>query len=270
MTSLADCPRQDGLAVGRVLGFEPLPARQAHDPRPDALLLERLRRADRQLQLGPGPDHDQIRPSRVSGCVAQDVTAASHAVAGLLGRARQDRRVFWRDRIRAVGTVDALHGAAPGRGGLVGVAGPDHVQVRDGPQRRHLLDRLVRGSVLADADRVVGPDVDDLQAGEGGQPDGAAHVVAEDQERGGVGDEAAVEGDAVGDPAHAVLANAEPDVPPAGVVDFEEPASGHVRQVGFGQVGRPSEELRHGAGQAVDRLAAGLASSAPPRPGRRS
>ena len=77
----------------------------------------------------------------------------------------------------------------------------------------------------------MGPDVDDPQVGQGGKPDGAAHVVAENQERGRVGDEAAVQGDAVGDPAHGVLADAEADVPPARLVGLEEPSTVDVGQV---------------------------------------
>jgi hypothetical protein len=60
-----------------------------------------------------------------------------------------------------------LDAAAPGGGRLVGVARPDDVQVGDGPQRGHVLDRLVSGAVLAERDRVVGPDVDDLPTGSG-------------------------------------------------------------------------------------------------------
>ena len=55
-----------------------------------------------------------------------------------------------------------LDGQAPGLGGLVGVGGPDHPQPGDGAQRGDVLDRLVGGTVLADADGVVGEGVDDL------------------------------------------------------------------------------------------------------------
>ena len=45
--------------------------------------------------------------------------------------------------------------------GLGGVAGAHHREPGDGAQRGHVLDRLVGGAVLAEADRVVRPDVDD-------------------------------------------------------------------------------------------------------------
>ena len=46
---------------------------------------------------------------------------------------------------------------APGDGGLVGVGRSDEVQAGDGPQCRVVLDRLVGGAVLAEADGVLGP-----------------------------------------------------------------------------------------------------------------
>ena len=45
-----------------------------------------------------------------------------------------------------------------------------------------LLDRLMRRSVLADADRIVREDIDDGQLHQGRQTDRRLHVVGEDQE----------------------------------------------------------------------------------------
>src|ERR1035437_6372017 len=84
-------------------------------------------------------------------------------------------------RIRS-GAAASRDGARPGRDGLVSVAGPDDVEVRKCSESRHLLDRLVSRPIFADRDGVVCPDEDDLQAAEGGQADGTAHVVAEDEE----------------------------------------------------------------------------------------
>ena len=102
----------------------------------------------------------------------------------------------------------------PARGGLVGVGRPDDVETGDRPQRREVLDRLVGGAVLAQADRVVGPHVGDGQAHQGGQPHGGPHVVGERQERAAEDARAAVDGDAVHDRAHGVLADAEVQHPP--------------------------------------------------------
>ena len=156
----------------------------------------------------------------VAGGVAQHVPAAAHALARLLGRARPASGSFWRVSASATGPSPPLHGQRPGRGRLVGIARPHEPQVRDRAQRRVVLDRLVGRPVLAEADRVVGPDVDDVQPGQRRQPHRPAHVVAERQERGVVRDESAVVGDAVGDPAHGVLADAEAQVAP-GLVGAE-------------------------------------------------
>ena len=76
-------------------------------------------------------------------------------------------------------------------GHFVGVAGPDHQQIGNRPQRGQMLDRLVRRAVLAHADRIVREDVEHGQAHEGGQADRRPHVVGEDEERGPVGPQAA-------------------------------------------------------------------------------
>ena len=54
---------------------------------------------------------------------------------------------------------------------FIGVGGAEHDKSGDRPQRCELLDRLVRRAVLADADRVVGEDVDHRQLHERGQAD---------------------------------------------------------------------------------------------------
>jgi hypothetical protein len=46
---------------------------------------------------------------------------------------------------------------------LVGVGRPQRDEAGDGAQRDELLDRLVRRTVFADADRIVREDVDDRQ-----------------------------------------------------------------------------------------------------------
>src|SRR3954467_8695848 len=47
-----DGSRQHGLSIGGVLELEPLPAGERHDPRRDAVRLERLGRAEGELELG--------------------------------------------------------------------------------------------------------------------------------------------------------------------------------------------------------------------------
>ena len=116
---------------------------------------------------------------------------------------------FCRRQREAGRTVRALQRRLPRVRGLVGVAGAHHREAGDRAQRREVLDRLVSRAVLAEADGVVRPDVDDAGLHQRGQPDRAAHVVAEDQERAAVGAGRPVQRDAVEDRAHGVLADAE-------------------------------------------------------------
>ena len=92
---------------------------------------------------------------------------------------------------------------------LVGVRGAHDGEVRDGAQRRELLDRLVGGAVLAEGDGVVRPHVDRRDVHQRRDAHRRAHVVAEDQERAAEGAGRAVQHDAVDDRAHRVLADAE-------------------------------------------------------------
>ena len=86
----------------------------------------------------------------------------------------------WRRQDQRGGPV-ALDGDAERLGRLVGVGRADDPQAGHGPHAGQLLDGLVGRAVLAEADRVVGPEVDDLGLAEGGQADRAPHVVAEDR-----------------------------------------------------------------------------------------
>src|SRR5450759_897161 len=114
-------------------------------------------------------------------------------------------------------------------------------------------------AVLTQADGVVRPDIDQPQAGHRRQSHRAAHIVAEDQERGRIRDEAAVQGDAADGGTHGVFSDAEADVAPARVGGLEDAGALDVGQVRFGQVRRATEELRQWLRQGIDRLLAGLA-----------
>ena len=203
----------------------------------------------------PVADEDELRGAARG--LAQDVAAARHALAGEAIRAGQGRELLagQRERDRSAGVLDRER---PGRGRLVRVARPDERQVRDRAERRVVLDRLVGRPVLAEPDRVVGPDVDEVQPRQGGQPDRAAHVVAERQERRAVGDEPAVIGDAVGRAAHPVLADPEAEVAP-GLVGAEVRLALDVGQVRLRQVGRAAEELGEPRRQRLDRVLARVA-----------
>ena len=165
----AERGREHLVAVGLVLGGEPLAAGHRHHAGRDALGLELLARGD-------GDAAPRSRwPTRMTcgvavAAVGEDVGAPGDA----LGRGE---RLAVEDRQGLAGQgqtgrpVGVVEDGAPGDRGLVGVTRADDVQARDGAQRGQVLDRLVGRAVLAEADRVVGPDVGDGQLLDGGEPD---------------------------------------------------------------------------------------------------
>jgi hypothetical protein len=116
-----------------------------------------------------------------------------------------------------------------------------------------MLHGLMRGPVLAEADRIVGPHVDHVQPGERRQPDRSAHVVAERQEGRVVRDEPVVVRDPVGDPAHAVFPDPETQVA-TGLFGAEVRIALDIGQVRLRQVRRTAEQLRHRPCERLDRL----------------
>ena len=123
-----------------------------------------------------------------------------------------------------------LHDHLPGLDHLVGIAGPQHDQSGNGPQRRELLDRLVRRAVLADADRIVREDIDHRDLHDRSQPDRHPAIVAEDQESGAEGADLD-QRHPVQDGAHRVLADAEVDVAARVAPASKSPAPSNVRRV---------------------------------------
>ena len=153
----------------------------------------------------------------------------------------------------------AVSFASPGR---------THREVRDRPQRGHVLDRLVGGAVLAEADRVVRPHVDDRRLHHRGQAHGTAHVVAEGEERAAVGAGGPVQRDAVEDRAHRVLADAEVQRAAVGLgvphlggdrLRAERVRALHRGVVALREVRRAAPQLGQHVGQRLEHLAGRLA-----------
>ena len=123
--------------------------------------------------------------------------------------------------------------------------------VGNGAQRRHMLDRLVRRAVLAEADRIMRHHEADPEAHQRGEPHRRPGIVGEHQEGAAIGDHAAMERHAVHGRRHAVLANAVMHVA-AGIVGRRDRLG--LRRAGVvraGQVRRTADRL----GQAlVDHL----------------
>ena len=161
-------PRAEApVAIGPLLAVEELPAGQADDTGADAVGDQLLVGLDGQRDLAAGGDQDHL------GIARRDRRARSrHAAVPRRRRtcAVEDRHVLACQDQRD-GPVVAVDRRPPRLGDLVRVGGADHVEAGDRAQAGELLDRLVGRAVLAEADRVMGEDVDHRQLHQGGEPD---------------------------------------------------------------------------------------------------
>jgi hypothetical protein len=109
------------------------------------------------LKLGSCGNDDHVG---VIGRVApaKDVTALGDAFP--VGAVQYRNALPGQDETDRPATRAARHDGAPRVGRFVRIAGSHHGQVGDRAQRGEVLDRLVGGSVLTEADGVVRPDVD--------------------------------------------------------------------------------------------------------------
>ena len=121
--------------------------------------LERLARRDGELHLGAGADEDHVGRAGRSPRAARRRRGRRRRRWRSPSSPRGNVGTFCRVRMRPTGPVGALEDRAPRRGGLVGVGRADDVEAGDRAQRGEVLDRLVGRAVLAEADRVVRPDV---------------------------------------------------------------------------------------------------------------
>ncbi len=179
-----------------------------------------------------------------------------HAGEDLVLLGVEDGQVLAGERHEAGGL--ALERETPAGGGLVGVGGAEVGELRDGAQAHQVLDGLVGGAVFAEADGVVGEDVERVRALQRAHAEGGAAVVGEGEEGGAEGDEAAVGGHAVDRGHHAELADAEEDVAALGI-DVE---AGRILEDGLGgagEIGGAAEELGDDLGDGVHDDLAGVA-----------
>ena len=115
-------------------------------------------------------------------CMHQDIGTVGDTIAGQGSTVSASTGRSWRLSTSAVGPLESTaicHAAA------VSLASAGRITRRPGhgPQRCELLDGLVGRAVLAEADRVVGEEVDDMGLREGREAHGRTAVVAEDEER---------------------------------------------------------------------------------------
>ena len=163
---------------------------------------------DRHFRAGADQDHVGL----AAFGIGQHVGAALQPVTRRAPGAGQRRQVLAAEQ-QANRPIAMGQGVAPGRGRLVGIAGPDDDQVRDGPQRRPGARpaRCVGPSsptptLSCVQTKIVG------QLHERGQACGRPHVIGENREGAAVREDAAVQRQAVEHRAHGVLADAKADV----------------------------------------------------------
>ena len=170
------------------------------------LLLQDWLGAGGQMQFRTGGDKDDV--GLAARGLAQHVRAARQSAGRRHPGAIQGRNLLPAERHQHR-PVTMLHRHPPRLRRFVGVAGPDYGQMGHRAQRRQMLHRLMRGTVFPKPNRVVGKDVDHVQFHQGGQPNRAARVVAEYQERGTQRHQSTVQRDPIEYGTHGVLADAE-------------------------------------------------------------
>jgi len=249
----ADLQRQDRLLVASILGFEHAGARHGHNAHVTALGSQLVVGLNGQAHFGTGGDQDQLRLTHAvfehvaATADVGDLCVGTHLVLQVLTGEDQRRR--------AVFTLD---GVLPCHGGFHRVGWAPAIQVRRGAQAGQLLDRLVRRAVFAQTDGVVGVDMDHTLLHQRSHTYRVARIFHEHQEGCAVRHQAAVQGHAVHDGAHAELAHAVVHVVAAGVFGRDTFATFPQGQVGTGQVSRTAEELRQQWAKGVQGVLAGF------------
>src|SRR5699024_10546621 len=185
------------------------------------------------------------------------VAAAGDVVHLLVGARLVVQLLARKHQAARAGVV--FDGDLPADRGFHRVARTPDVVAGDVAQAGQVLDRLVGGAVFAQADGVVGVDVDGGRRNQAAHAHGVARVVGKHQEGGVVRHQAAMQRQAGVDGGHAELAHAVVDV--VGVrAAFEDVFRAFPdRQVGAGQVGRAADQFRQYRAVGVERHLRGFA-----------
>ena len=150
-------------------------------------------------------------------------------------------------------------GERPAFQGLDRIGRPEDQEIGDGAQRRQMLDGLMGRPILAQADGIMGHHIDDPLAHQCGEADRRPAIIGEDEEGPAIGDEAAMERDAVHRRGHAMLAHAIIDIA-AGIIGRAHRR--HVLGLGIvraGEIGRAADELGQHRHQPLQHVLRGLA-----------
>ncbi len=92
------------------------------------------------------------------------------------------------------------------------------------PQHRQMFDRLMGRTILAETNRVMGHDIDDLLTHQRRETHRTARIVGKGQERAAIGNEAAMQGKAVHGGRHAMFADAVMNIAAGKIFAAKRPA----------------------------------------------
>ena len=121
-----------------------------------------------------------------------------------------------------------------------------------------MLDGLMRGTVLAKTDGVVGHHMDDAQPHQRRKTDRRPAVVGEGEKGAAIGDESAMQREAIHRGGHAVLANSVVDVAAGERTTRHRSLRFGMREVRMRQVRRAADQSGNCPGNAVEHLLRGL------------
>ena len=133
-------------------------------------LLQQLRAAIEEFKqtAAPGGDEDQLRRDPVATApgidsvgFSQNVSTFAQALCGCVLRAI-DERNFLSRQSEGCGRLTSQDREPPGLADFMHVRRAHDKQVWNGAQRRELLNGLMRGAVVAQSDRIMCEDIDDL------------------------------------------------------------------------------------------------------------
>ena len=192
------------LAISLVLLLEQLEARHGDDARRRTVLLQDVACVERDLDLGAAGEDRDLRLTALCGC--ELICALCRQVLGdVFGAHRAQVLAGQHQRRGRLGRMDR---GLPALSGLRRIRRAEHQMVGDRPHGGEMLDRLVGRAVFAQPDRIVRHDEERADAHQRGEPHCGTRIVGEAEEGAAIGDQPAMQRDAVDGGGHRMLADA--------------------------------------------------------------
>ena len=142
-----------------------------------AKLFERL---DAQRDFAAGGQQKHV--GLAAGSIGKHVRASGKARGGRKLRAVERGKSPGASGPADAGSCCKLHDDFPRLDDFIGVRRAQNDQAGRGAEHRQMFDRLMRGPVFADANRIMRENVDHGDSHDGAQAQAAAHVIRENKE----------------------------------------------------------------------------------------